>query len=57
MALCSCSHVEQGDKERNEKSEQQQQCLPASKGLEGSVKFNSALQKEMEKKERNQEDQ
>ena len=51
MALCSCSHVEQGDKERNEKSEQQQQCLPASKGLEGSVKFNSALKKGMKERE------
>ena len=26
MALCCCSHVEQGDKEHNEESEQQQQC-------------------------------
>ena len=42
---------ERGDKEHNEESGQQQQCLLASKGLDGSVKFNPALQKEMEKKE------
>ena len=49
MALCSCSHVEQGDKEHNNKEseQQQQQCLPASKSLEDSVQFILALQKEM----------
>ena len=47
---------EQSDKEHNEESEQQQQCWPASKCLEGSVKFNPTLQKEMRRK-RGQEDQ
>ena len=43
---------ERGDKEHNEESGQQQQCLLASKGLDGSVKFNPTLQKEMEMEER-----
>ena len=54
MALYCCSHAEQGDKEHNEENgqqqQQQQQCWLASKGFEGSVKFNPTLQKEMEER-------
>ena len=52
MLLLSHCLCWSGDKEPNEESEQQQQCLLVYKGLEGSVKFNPALQKEMKKKER-----
>ena len=49
MALCYYSCVEQGDKEHNKKSNNSSSSVDLlPKGFVSNVKFNPALQKEME---------